>query len=157
MFIGSSAGPMAAEHKAVKEVMQALLEFDWSKVDKYVVPLQWRQVEVKTILSPLKKLFSTSFRRSEQLLSVIYSQKHPLRIGYYDFDGIFMPLPCIRQAIAEAKTALKEMGHTLVPFRPPGYKTVNTYAHEESERGFVENYRCFVWHLHLFVPTIPPI
>ncbi|KAH0618657.1 hypothetical protein JD844_018054 [Phrynosoma platyrhinos] len=49
----------------------------------------------------------------------IYSSSRPLRIGYYDDDGYFMPSPSMRRAVQETRKLLQEAGHTLLPFTPP--------------------------------------
>ncbi|XP_018430069.1 PREDICTED: vitamin D3 hydroxylase-associated protein-like [Nanorana parkeri] len=49
----------------------------------------------------------------------VYSGHKPLRIGYYEEDGFFLPSPGMRRVLLETKKLLEEAGHQLVPFRPP--------------------------------------
>ena len=42
-----------------------------------------------------------------------------LRIGWYDDDGFFPAAPALRRAVEEAVEALRGLGATISPFRPP--------------------------------------
>ncbi|XP_077981054.1 fatty-acid amide hydrolase 1-like [Glandiceps talaboti] len=49
----------------------------------------------------------------------IYNDRNKLRIGYFDDDGFFTPVPSVRRAVNLTKDALEAAGHTLIPFQPP--------------------------------------
>lgn len=49
----------------------------------------------------------------------LYSSHIPLRIGYYEEDGFFLPSPGMRRVLLETKQLLGEAGHQLIPFKPP--------------------------------------
>ncbi len=58
----------------------------------------------------------------------IFSNEKKLKIGFYDDDGWFEPVPACKRAVHMAKEGLEAAGHTLVPFLPPRVKEATTFA-----------------------------
>ncbi|PIO25635.1 hypothetical protein AB205_0088890 [Aquarana catesbeiana] len=83
-------GPMAQDVDGLVLVMKALLCDEMFNLDPNVPPI------------------STSMR-----------SHIPLRIGYYEEDGFFLPSPGMRRVLLETKQLLGEAGHQLIPFKPP--------------------------------------
>ncbi|XP_069498372.1 fatty-acid amide hydrolase 1-like isoform X2 [Ambystoma mexicanum] len=101
-------GPMARDVESLTLCMRALLCEAMFRLDPTVPPLPFNEE--------------------------IYSSSRPLRVGYYDTDGLTMPSPSMRRAVLEMKQALENAGHTLVSFTPPRveYATI-----EVSFRGLM--------------------
>lgn len=51
--------------------------------------------------------------------STVFESTRALRIGYYTYDGYVHCIPGVERGVLEAKTALENMGHMLVPFEVP--------------------------------------
>ncbi|XP_051867746.1 fatty-acid amide hydrolase 1 [Pristis pectinata] len=96
-FVETAIGPLARDVDSLALCMKALLCEDMFYLDSTVPPLPFNDE--------------------------VYSSSKPLRIGYYESDGLWIPLPCMKRAIMETKQLLEEAGHTLVPFTPlkPSY------------------------------------
>ncbi|XP_069954928.1 fatty-acid amide hydrolase 1-like [Cherax quadricarinatus] len=89
-----SMGLLGRDVEIVVAGMRALLEADYMFLaDPAMAPLSWRQH--------------------------LYTDVRPLRIGWYDFDGVLPATPGCRRAVAEAREALQAAGHELVAFTPP--------------------------------------
>ncbi|KAM4641631.1 vitamin D3 hydroxylase-associated protein-like [Discoglossus pictus] len=87
------AGPLARDVDSLALCMRALFCDEMSRLDVTIPPLPFNEE--------------------------IYSTSKPLRIGYYDTDGYFLPNPGMRRVVLETKKLLEEAGHTLIPFTPP--------------------------------------
>ncbi|KAM4641632.1 vitamin D3 hydroxylase-associated protein-like [Discoglossus pictus] len=87
------AGPLARDVDSLALCMRALFCDEMSRLDVTIPPLPFNEE--------------------------IYSTSKPLRIGYYDTDGYFLPSPSMRRVVLETKKLLEEAGHTLIPFTPP--------------------------------------
>ncbi|KGL84828.1 Vitamin D3 hydroxylase-associated protein, partial [Tinamus guttatus] len=86
-------GPMARDVDSLALCMKALLCKEMFRLDPTVPPIPFDDE--------------------------VYSSSKPLRIGYYEGDGYFMPSPSMRRAVQQTRKLLQEAGHTLVPFAPP--------------------------------------
>ncbi|XP_045592043.2 fatty acid amide hydrolase 1-like [Procambarus clarkii] len=90
----SAPGLLGRDVEIVVAGMRALLEGDLMfQADPKLVPLHWRHH--------------------------LYTDDRPLRIGWYDHDGVFPVTPGCQRAVAVAREALQAAGHQLVPFTPP--------------------------------------
>ena len=73
-----------------------------------------------------------------------YQSTRPLRVGYFETDHWFEPCATAKRAVREAVTALRQAGHTCVPFDPPtdGWRhyglVVAVNGAEGNMRSFVE-------------------
>ncbi|XP_069088850.1 vitamin D3 hydroxylase-associated protein-like isoform X1 [Pleurodeles waltl] len=103
----SMSGPMARDVDSLVLFMKATLNEDMFNLDPSVPPLPFKDE--------------------------IYSSKKPLRIGYYDSDGYFLPPPSARRAVQETKALLEAAGHELIPFVPP---RIEYALNELCIRGF---------------------
>ncbi|XP_072918952.1 fatty-acid amide hydrolase 1-like isoform X2 [Hemitrygon akajei] len=90
--VQGSFGPMARDVDSLALCMKALLSEDMFNLDASVPPLPFNDE--------------------------VYSSSKPLRIGYYESDGFWIPLACMKRAVMETKQLLEAAGHTLVPFTP---------------------------------------
>ncbi|XP_073450047.1 LOW QUALITY PROTEIN: vitamin D3 hydroxylase-associated protein-like [Aquarana catesbeiana] len=86
-------GPMAQDVDGLVLVMKALLCDEMFNLDPNVPPIYFNEE--------------------------LYSSHKPLRIGYYEEDGFFLPSPGMRRVLLETKQLLGEAGHQLIPFKPP--------------------------------------
>uniref|UniRef100_A0A8C6ZX54 Fatty-acid amide hydrolase 1 n=2 Tax=Nothoprocta perdicaria TaxID=30464 RepID=A0A8C6ZX54_NOTPE len=86
-------GPMARDVDSLALCMKALLCKEMFRLDPTVPPIPFDDE--------------------------VYSSSKPLRIGYYEGDGYFMPSPSMRRAVQQTRKLLQDAGHTLVPFAPP--------------------------------------
>ncbi|XP_069498369.1 vitamin D3 hydroxylase-associated protein-like isoform X2 [Ambystoma mexicanum] len=89
----SMSGPMARDVDSLVLFMKALLCEDMFHLDPTVPPVPFNDE--------------------------VYSSKRPLRIGYYDADGYFLPTPSARRAVQDTKALLEGAGHELIIFNPP--------------------------------------
>ncbi|VDM25464.1 unnamed protein product [Toxocara canis] len=93
-LINASDGPMTRKISDAVTFLSAVWSDDWiSSKDPYVPPVRWNRER--------------------------FSGTHPLRIGYYDDDGWFMPTPPLQRAVKEARSILQAAGHNLIRFEPP--------------------------------------
>nr|XP_039261261.1 fatty-acid amide hydrolase 1-like isoform X1 [Styela clava] len=90
--LATSAGPMARDIDTIVMAMRALCCEKMFELDPHVVPIKFRDQ--------------------------MYTNKKPLRIGYFDDDGYMKPIPACQRAIKITKESLEEAGHTLVPYKP---------------------------------------
>ncbi|KFQ57591.1 Vitamin D3 hydroxylase-associated protein, partial [Pelecanus crispus] len=86
-------GPMARDVDSLALCMKALLCEEMFRLDPTVPPIPFDEE--------------------------VYTSSKPLRIGYYEGDGYFQPLPSMKRAIQQTRKLLQDAGHTLVPFAPP--------------------------------------
>ena len=56
----------------------------------------------------------------------MYESQRPLRIGYHVDNGVYPVSPASKRAVYEAKAILEAAGHTLVEWRPPKGRFMNT-------------------------------
>lgn len=92
--IRPSAGPMANRVEDLVLLMKSWLVPEMWESDPSVPPLPFN--------------------------SAVYEDRSKkLRIGYYEHDGWFNSAPGNARAVRQAVHALRERGHTLVPFQPP--------------------------------------
>lgn len=103
----SMSGPMARDVDSLVLFMKATLNEDMFSLDPSVPPLPFKDE--------------------------VYSSKKPLRIGYYDTDGYFLPPPSARRAVQETKALLEAAGHELISFTPP---RIEYALNELCIRGF---------------------
>ncbi|VDN04414.1 unnamed protein product [Thelazia callipaeda] len=93
-LVNSSTGPMATHTEELVTFLRIIWSGKWiSKHDPYVAPVDWDEQQ--------------------------FSQKKPLRIGYYDDDEWFKPTPALQRAVHETILKLENCGHQLVKFDPP--------------------------------------
>uniref|UniRef100_UPI00398EC7E7 fatty-acid amide hydrolase 1 n=1 Tax=Pristiophorus japonicus TaxID=55135 RepID=UPI00398EC7E7 len=90
--VEAAVGPLARDVDSLALCMKALLCEDMFQADPTVPPVPFND-----------KVFSSST---------------PLRIGYYESDGYWIPSASMKRAVMETKQLLEEAGHTLVPFTP---------------------------------------
>ncbi|XP_021260801.1 vitamin D3 hydroxylase-associated protein [Numida meleagris] len=86
-------GPMARDVDSLALCMKALLCEEMFRLDPAVPPIPFDEE--------------------------VYTSSKPLRIGYYEGDGYFQPLPSMKRAVQQTRKLLQEAGHTIVPFAPP--------------------------------------
>uniref|UniRef100_A0A8C3TQ50 Fatty-acid amide hydrolase 1 n=1 Tax=Catharus ustulatus TaxID=91951 RepID=A0A8C3TQ50_CATUS len=91
--VAGMLGPMARDVDSLALCMKALLCQEMFQLDPTVAPIPF----------------------NEQ----VYTSSKPLRIGYYEGDGYFQPLPSMKRAVQLTRKLLQDAGHTLVPFAPP--------------------------------------
>ncbi|XP_067893045.1 fatty-acid amide hydrolase 1 isoform X2 [Heterodontus francisci] len=91
-IVEPAVGPLARDVDSLALCMKALLCEDMFELDPTVPPIPFNE-----------KVFSSS---------------KPLRIGYYESDGFWIPSASMKRAVLETKQLLEEAGHTLVPFTP---------------------------------------
>ncbi|XP_049638829.1 vitamin D3 hydroxylase-associated protein-like [Suncus etruscus] len=89
-LVTSSLGPMARDVDSLVLCMRALLCDELFRLDPTVPPLPF----------------------NDQL----YSCSKPLRIGYYESNGFFEPLPCMKRAMQQSQELLERAGHQLIHF-----------------------------------------
>ncbi|XP_062920592.1 fatty-acid amide hydrolase 1 isoform X1 [Mobula hypostoma] len=90
--VQGSFGPLARDVDSLALCMKALLSEDMFHLDASVPPLPFNDE--------------------------VYSSSKPLRIGYYESDGFWIPLACMKRTVMETKQLLEAAGHTLIPFTP---------------------------------------
>ncbi|XP_069795037.1 fatty-acid amide hydrolase 1 isoform X2 [Narcine bancroftii] len=90
--VEAAIGPLARDVDSLTLCMKALLCEDMFHLDPTVPPLPFNDE--------------------------VYSRSKPLRIGYYESDGFWIPTASMKRAVMETKHLLEEAGHTLVPFTP---------------------------------------
>ncbi|KAM4722932.1 uncharacterized protein WCC33_009119 [Rhinophrynus dorsalis] len=105
----NSTGPMARDVDSLVLCMKALLCDEMFHLDCTVPPLPFNDE--------------------------VYFSSKPLRIGYYDTDGFFLPNPGMRRVLLETKNLLEEAGHTLVPFTPPRIEYMKNELYMKSFLG----------------------
>ncbi|XP_067846150.1 fatty-acid amide hydrolase 1 [Heptranchias perlo] len=88
----SAVGPLARDVDSLALFMKALLCEDMFQLDPTVPPLPFKDE--------------------------VFSSSKPLRIGYYESDGYWIPNASMKRVVMETKQLLEEAGHTLVPFTP---------------------------------------
>nr|XP_023663174.1 fatty-acid amide hydrolase 1 [Paramormyrops kingsleyae] len=104
----STAGCLAKDVDGLALCMKALLCEDMYFLDPTVPPVPFKEQ--------------------------VYSSTRPLRIGYYENDGMTLPSPGMSRALREVRELLEKAGHTIVPFTPPRL----FYAmHELTIRGIL--------------------
>ncbi|XP_077864667.1 vitamin D3 hydroxylase-associated protein-like [Saccoglossus kowalevskii] len=78
--------------------------------------------DVDGVVLTMKALLTSEMFRLDSSLPPIpfndatFSNIKVMRVGYYDDDGYFTPVPACRRAVSVAVEALKSRGHTLIPF-----------------------------------------
>ncbi|KAL3982726.1 Amidase family protein [Acanthocheilonema viteae] len=93
-LIDVSCGPMAMHATELVTFLRIIWSGKWiSRHDPYTVQIDWDEKQ--------------------------FSRKEPLRIGYYDNDGWFMPTPALQRAVHDAVSILEGCGHIMVKFEPP--------------------------------------
>ncbi|XP_078264499.1 vitamin D3 hydroxylase-associated protein-like isoform X2 [Rhinoraja longicauda] len=90
--ITASIGPLARDVDSLALCMKALLCEDLFHLDPTVPPIPFNDE--------------------------VYSSSKPLRIGYYESDGYWLPSASMKRAVMETKQLLEQAGHTLIPFAP---------------------------------------
>ncbi|XP_006815509.2 vitamin D3 hydroxylase-associated protein-like [Saccoglossus kowalevskii] len=81
--------------------------------------------DVDGVVLTMKALLTSEMFRLDSSLPPIpfnakkFSDQKVMRVGYYDDDGYFTPVPACRRAVSVAVEALKSRGHTLIPFNIP--------------------------------------
>ncbi|XP_041064813.1 fatty-acid amide hydrolase 1 [Carcharodon carcharias] len=88
--VEAAVGPLARDVDSLALCMNALLCEDMFQLDPTVPPLPF--------------------------INEVFSSSKPLRIGYYESDGFWIPNASMKRAVMETKQLLEEAGHTLVPF-----------------------------------------
>ncbi|KKY21334.1 putative general amidase [Phaeomoniella chlamydospora] len=96
--IESSLGPIARSLAACSTFFKAIIDGAPWDYDPKVVEIKWRED-----MYQLKQLGGKGSK---------------LCFGYYDYDGVVMPQPPVRRAIALTVEALKRAGHTVIEFPP---------------------------------------
>lgn len=89
-MVSTSLGPMARDVDSLVLCMRALLCDELFRLDPIVPPLPFN--------------------------NQLYSCSKPLRIGYYESNGFFEPLPCMKRAVQQSRELLERAGHQLIPF-----------------------------------------
>lgn len=90
--ITAGIGPLARDVDSLAFCMKALLCEDLFRLDPTVPPIPFNDE--------------------------VYSSSKPLRIGYYESDGYWLPSASMKRAVMETKQLLEQAGHKLIPFAP---------------------------------------
>lgn len=98
--IVSVVGPLARAIEDIESVTKAIVDSEPCDMDPYCHPLPWR---------------------SSVLLE---TPKRKLRIGIFEWDGICLPQPPLRNAMKRTVAALKNAGHEVIPWKIDQEKAV---------------------------------
>ncbi len=148
-IIKAVAGPLANSMEDVLAVLKAWLVPEMWNADPSVPPVpfnedMFRGLTVQPTLSSPSSSSSSSTSTSTTSSSTSSTSPVPLRIGYYAAtDGYAHVSPACERGVTEAVAALKEAGHTLVPWQPPRVEeAVILYlailSAEGNMRGFID-------------------
>ncbi|XP_078264061.1 vitamin D3 hydroxylase-associated protein-like [Rhinoraja longicauda] len=91
--VESSVGPLARDVDSLAYCMKALLCDEMFELDPHVPPMPFDDM--------------------------IYTAIKPMKIGYFESDGYWIPSPSMKRAVLETKQLLTDAGHTLISFTPP--------------------------------------
>ncbi|KAF2121621.1 acetamidase [Lophiotrema nucula] len=92
--IQSVVGPMATSAEAIELFTRTIVEAQPWMQDPGCVPISWNQTTLES-----------------------FSSSRKLRIGVFEWDGICLPQPPIRNALKTVTKALKAAGHEIVPWK----------------------------------------
>ncbi|KAK5206601.1 Acetamidase [Exophiala xenobiotica] len=96
--VHSVVGPLAHSVPDLKLFVTSVLQEEPWKYDSKVIPMPWRQGEEDAISSKI--------------------QNGGLTLGFYNCDGNVLPHPPILRGVDMVVSALKDKGHTVVPWKP---------------------------------------
>ncbi|XP_062919528.1 fatty-acid amide hydrolase 1-like [Mobula hypostoma] len=91
--VESSVGPLARDVDSLAYCMKALLCEEMFELDPTVPPIPFDDM--------------------------IYADTKPLKIGFFESDGYWIPSQSMKRAVLETKQLLTDAGHTLISFTPP--------------------------------------
>merc|ERR1712000_570272 len=96
--VHSVCGPLTHSVADLKLFLTSVLQEEPWKYDSKVIPMPWRQGEEDAISSKI--------------------QSGGLTLGFYNCDGNVLPHPPILRGVDMVVSALKDKGHTVVPWKP---------------------------------------
>ncbi|KAJ5888523.1 acetamidase [Penicillium taxi] len=102
--VHSVVGPIAHSAADLRLFLTSVLQQEPWKYDSKVVPMTWRTAEEDAVKLKI--------------------QAGRLNLGFYSSDGVVLPHPPILRGVETVVSALKQKGHTLLPWKP--------YKHEFS-------------------------
>lgn len=91
--IASVVGPMARSIEDIEMIMKVIVGSSPWTVDPYCVPMQWRSDAMHEVTN------------------------RKLRIGLFEWDGVCLPQPPIRNALKRTAAALQAAGHEIITWK----------------------------------------
>jgi amidase len=116
----SVVGPLATSLASLKLVTQALLTQQPWLADPLVNDLPWRDSKEDEIYAIVKAAHGNGNGNGSGGLA----------FGILHDDGIVRPTPPVRRALALTASALRRLGHTVIPWHPPSHTTGLALANE---------------------------
>jgi amidase len=116
----SVVGPLATSLASLKLVTQALLTQQPWLADPLVNDLPWRDSKEDEIYAIVKAAHGNGNGNGSGGLA----------FGILHDDGIVRPTPPVRRALALTASALRRLGHTVIPWQPPSHATGLALANE---------------------------